>query len=143
MFMPSIRRNDFVDDFFGSVFGDNFGFGDNFPSEARMNTDVQEFDDKYVMDLELPGFEKEDIKADLNNGYLTIKAEHSSDKNEEDKDGKFIRRERYFGSYKRSFYVGDGVSQNDIKASFDKGILKLDIPKKEAVKQERQFIEIH
>lgn len=142
MFMPSIRRNDLMDDFFGSVFRDSFGFDEMFSNAARMNVDVQEFDDKYVMDLELPGFEKEDIKADLNNGYLTVRAEHSSEQNEDNKEGNYIKRERYYGAYERSFFVGEGVSQDEIKASFDNGILKLDIPKRQ-IENKRQFIEIH
>lgn len=142
MFMPSIRRNDLVDDFFGSVFHNSFGFDQMFQNAVRMNVDIQELDDKYLMDLELPGFEKEDIRADLNNGYLTIRAEHSSEQKEEDKEENYIKRERYYGAYERSFFVGEGVSQDEIKASFDNGILKLDIPKRQ-IENKRQFIEIH
>ena len=86
----------------------------------------------------LPGFAKEDIKAELKDGYLTIKAETNQDNDEKDADGKYIRRERYTGSCSRSFYVGDGVTQEDIHATFKDGVLALEIPKKEAIPQEEE-----
>ncbi|SHK92987.1 Hsp20/alpha crystallin family protein [Hespellia stercorisuis] len=97
-----------------------------------MSTDVQEFDDKYQLDLELPGFKKEDIQAELKDGYLTINAKHEENKDEKDEKGKFIRRERYSGQCQRSFYVGDAITQEDIKANFENGVLKVEVPKKEA-----------
>lgn len=96
-----------------------------------MNADVQEFEDHYQLDLELPGYQKEDIQAELKDGYLTIQAEHNENKEEKDKDGKYIRRERYSGHVQRSFYVGDAVEQGDIHATFENGILKLSVPKVE------------
>jgi HSP20 family molecular chaperone IbpA len=97
-----------------------------------MHTDVREFKDRYEMGLELPGCRKEDIQADLNNGYLTITASHNENNDEKDKEGKYIRRERYSGKCTRTFYVGEDVRQEDIKAGFENGILKVTIPKVEA-----------
>ena len=102
-----------------------------------MNTDIKESDNGYEMLIDLPGFAKEDVKVELNEGYLTVSAEKGFDKNESDsekdaKKGKYIRKERYSGSCKRSFYVGDAVTEQDIKASFKHGILTLTIPKKDA-----------
>ncbi len=94
-----------------------------------ISTDVQEFDDRYQLDMELPGYNKEDIKAELKNGYLTVSAEHSKETESKDTDGKYIRKERYYGQCSRSFYVGKEVSKEQIRASFENGILKLDIPK--------------
>lgn len=125
MLMPSIR-NDLFDDFFGPSF-----FSKN--AESVMKTDIKETDGAYELTVDLPGFKKEDVKAQLNDGYLTISAEHSSEDGEKDKDGKYIRRERYSGSYSRSFYVGDGVTQEDIAAKFENGTLKLTVPKKDAL----------
>lgn len=109
-----------------------------------MNADVQEFDNHYQLELELPGYQKEDIQAELNDGYLTIKAEHNESKDEKDKDGKYIRRERYSGHVQRSFYVGEEVQQEDIHAGFENGILKLTIPKVESkpAVEEKKYIAI-
>ena len=96
-----------------------------------MKTDVKEKDDKYEVDVDLPGFKKDELHLDLNNGYLTISAEKGLDKDEEDKKGKYIRKERYVGSMSRSFYVGEGITEEDIKAKYENGILKLTIPKKD------------
>lgn len=100
-----------------------------------MNTDIRETDDGYEMEIDLPGFKKEDVTVELDQGYLTISASRGIDKNEAEseeqlKKGNYIRRERYSGSCQRSFYVGDTVTNEDIKASFEHGILKLSIPKK-------------
>ncbi len=129
MLMPSIR-NDLFDDFFGPSF-----FSKN--AESVMKTDIKETDGAYELTVDLPGFKKEDVKAQLNDGYLTISAEHSSEDGEKDKDGKYIRRERYSGSYSRSFYVGDGVTQEDIAAKFENGTLKLTVPKKDALPEKQ------
>ena len=106
-----------------------------------MNTDIRETDDAYKMEIDLPGFKKEDVTVQLDNGYLLISAAKGLDKNEaeneaEAKKGKYIRQERYSGSCQRSFYVGEALTQEDIKASFKHGILTLDIPKKDAKKVE-------
>ncbi len=128
MLVPSIFNHSFTDDLFNDVFP--FGFGSN-TGASLMNADVQEFEDHYQLDLELPGYQKEDIQAELKDGYLTIQAEHNENKEEKDKDGKYIRRERYSGHVQRSFYVGDAVEQGDIHATFENGILKLSVPKVE------------
>ncbi len=99
-------------------------------AQNLMKTDVHENETDYEMDMDLPGFKKDQIKINLENGYLTIEAskEHDSEKK---KHGKVIRQERYEGSMQRSFYVGDGVKVEDVKAKFEDGVLKLCIPKKE------------
>ena len=97
-----------------------------------MKTDVKETDSSYEVDIDLPGFKKDEINAKLENGYLTISAAKGLDKDEKDKKGKYIRKERYAGAMSRSFYVGDAVTQEDIKAKYEDGILKLAIPKKDA-----------
>ena len=108
-----------------------------------MKTDIRESDNSYDIDIDLPGFDKEDVKAQLNNGYLIITAEKSENKEEKDDKKKFIRRERYTGSCSRSFYVGDSLTQNDIKAKFDKGVLTLNVPKHvEKPVEENKFISI-
>ena len=96
-----------------------------------MTTDVKEFDDHYELDLELPGFKKEELQAELKEGYLTVSAQHTENSEEKDKAGKLIRKERYSGMYQRSFYVGENIEESDIQAAFNDGVLKLCIPKKE------------
>ena len=104
-------------------------------ADRVMKTDVREQEDSYEVDMDLPGFKKEDLKLELQNGYLTISAGKSLDKDEkEKKTGKVIRQERYTGSMARSFYVGDEITEEDVKAKFEDGVLKLVIPKKEAKK---------
>ena len=98
-----------------------------------MKTDVQESDDSYLMEMDLPGFSKDDVKVSLKDGYLTIRAEKGLDEEQkEEKSSKYIRRERYAGTCERSFYVGEEVTQEDIKGEYKHGILKLFVPKKEA-----------
>ena len=100
-----------------------------------MKTDIQEHEDGYTLEMDLPGFKKEEIQIELNNGYMTISAAKGLDEDEKDKkSGKYIRRERYTGSCQRSFYVGEDVTEEDIKAEFKHGILKLFVPKVEAKK---------
>ncbi len=96
-----------------------------------MKTDVKEKDGGYILDIDLPGFSKEDIKAELNDGYLTISADRSYEREEKPEDGKFIRRERFSGSCSRTFFVGEEVKQEDIKAKFADGILTVTFPKEE------------
>ena len=145
MLMPSILSNDFMDDFFTVPRVTGFG-GSRFDRDfsRMMTTDVKETDNGYQLDMNLPGFAKEDIKAELKDGYLTINAESNSSNDEQDDDGNFIRRERYTGSCSRSFYVGDAVTQDDIHAAFKDGVLSLNIPKKEAIpeKEETKYIAI-
>ncbi len=131
MLVPSVFEDNFVDSFFDDVF--RFPF--NTVNKAKvpgMNVDVQEFDDRFQMDIELPGYAKEEIQADLKNGYLTISANHTEENDEKDGEGKYIRRERYSGQCQRSFFVGKEVTEEEIKANFRDGILKLVVPKKEA-----------
>ena len=146
MLLPDVFENNFVDDVFHNMFASPFGRNRDYGFShafAGMNTDIREYDDRYEMDLELPGFEKEDIHAELSDGYLQIQAQHKEEK-EEKKDGRYIRKERYLGTYQRSFYVGEEVTQEEIKARFENGILKLEIPKKEEapVVEQNQYIPI-
>ena len=97
-----------------------------------MKTDIRESDEGYKVEIDLPGFKKDEIGVELEDGYLTITAQKSLNKDEEKKQGRYIRRERYAGSMQRSFYVGDALTQEDIKAKYEHGILKLSVPKKEA-----------
>ncbi len=99
-----------------------------------MKTDVKEHEDQYEVDIDLPGFKKDEIKLDLENGYLTVSAAKGLDKDEKDQKGKLIRQERYAGSMQRSFFVGEEVTTEDIKAKYENGVLKLNVPKKEAKK---------
>ena len=103
-------------------------------AERLMRTDVHEQDDHYEVDIDLPGFSKDEITIELNNGYLLVSAAKGLDKDESSKKGKLIRQERYAGAMQRSFYVGDGITEEDIKATFKHGVLNLSIPKKEKEK---------
>lgn len=132
---------------FPSVFGENL-FDDwmdfSFPeipdvdktlygkhAKNMMKTDVRETDDAYEVDIDLPGFKKDEVTAELNDGYITISAAKGLDKDEKDKKtGKYIRKERYAGSMSRSFYIGEGITQDEISAKYENGILQLKIPKK-------------
>ena len=109
-----------------------------------MRTDIKETDAGYELDVDLPGYKKENVQAQLKEGYLTITAKCQKNDDEKDKDGKYIRRERYYGTCSRSFYVGEDLTQEDIKARFEDGILKLTVPKKEAKPkvEENKFITI-
>jgi HSP20 family molecular chaperone IbpA len=104
-------------------------------TNGLMQTDVEEHENAYEITMNLPGFKKEDVKGEIKDGYLTITASTNTNNDEKDKDGKFIRRERYSGTCSRSFYVGEDVTQDEIKAKFVDGVLKVAIPKKEAKPQ--------
>ena len=135
MLMPSIFNDNVFDDFFEFPFYDDKAEKKLYGHHAAnlMKTDIQEHDDGYTLEMDLPGFKKEEIQIELNNGYMTISAAKGLDEDEKDKkSGKYIRRERYTGACQRSFYVGEDVTEEDIKAEFKHGILKLFIPKKEA-----------
>ena len=135
MLMPSIFGENLLDDFFGEPFG-----GYDYSESGLMTTDVKDTDKGYEVTMNMPGVKKEDVKAELKDGYLTVSAETNTKKDEKAEDGKYIRRERYSGSCSRSFYVGDGVKQEDIKAKFEDGTLKLFGPKeaaKPAVEQKK------
>ena len=144
MLMPSLFEKNFADTMFDDFFHMPFGFPTVDAAGSSMSADVKEFDNKYELELELPGFSKEDLKAELKDGYLTVKAEHSSNNETKDEKGKYIRRERYYGTCQRSFFVGKDITEEDIKASFENGVLKLDIPKQEAVpkQEEKHYIAI-
>ncbi|MCR4722126.1 MAG: Hsp20/alpha crystallin family protein [Lachnospiraceae bacterium] len=108
-----------------------------------MKTDVQETEDGYEVDIDLPGFKKDDIKLSLDNGYLSVSAAKALDNDKKDKKGKIIRQERYSGSMQRSFYVGENITEENIKAKFEDGVLKLQVPKEEPAKvPEKKFIAI-
>ena len=144
MLMPSIFGENLFDDWMDFPFEREF-FGRRNPLYGKneknlMKTDVKEVENGYEVAMDLPGFKKEDISAKLENGYLTITASKGLDKDEKNEEGKYIRRERYSGSCSRSFYVGDGVTEEDIKARFEDGILKLDIPKKDVEKIGRAHV---
>ena len=135
MLMPSIFNDNVFDDFFDFPLYDDRAEKKLYGHHAAnlMKTDIQEHEDGYTLEMDLPGFKKEEIQIELNNGYMTISAAKGLDEDEKDKkSGKYIRRERYTGSCQRSFYVGEDVTEEDIKAEFKHGILKLFIPKKEA-----------
>ena len=133
--MPSIFGENLFDDDWFDFDRDFWGrknplYGKN--AKNIMKTDIREHDEGYELDIDLPGFKKDEINVELENGYLTISAAKGLDKDGQDKKGKYIRKERYAGAMQRSFYVGDAVTQEDIKAKFEDGILKLSIPKKDA-----------
>jgi HSP20 family molecular chaperone IbpA len=132
MLMPSIFGENLFDDFFED-FARPVRRTANFGSSVNgiMKTDVKETDTGYEIDIDLPGYKKEDVKAELNEGYLTINASTQTSNDEKDSDGKYVRRERYSGTCSRSFYVGEDVTQEEIKAKFEDGILKMFVPKKE------------
>ena len=140
MLIPSIFNSSLMDTFFDDY--------DRRPAKAAssqitvMRTDLKEDDTKYELEIELPGYQKNEVKAELQNGYLIISASRTQDS--EDQDGmKYVRRERYAGSCSRSFYVGDELKQEDIKAKFDNGMLILDIPKHvEKPVEEKKYISI-
>ena len=116
----------------------------NTPSTTIMKTDVKETEGSYELDIDLPGYKKEDVKAELKDGYLTISAATNTNNDQKDENGKYIRRERYYGNCSRSFYVGENITQEDIKARFEDGILKIVVPKKEAkpAVEEKKYISI-
>lgn len=135
MMMPSIFGENLFDDLMDFPFENSF-WGEKNPlygkhAKNMMKTDVRETEQSYEIDIDLPGFKKDELSAELKDGYLTISAVKGLDKDEKDNDGRFIRRERYAGAMSRSFYVGDAVRQEDIHAKYEDGILKLSVPKNE------------
>ena len=135
--LPSIFGENLFDDFFGDPFGMMpRGRDPLYGKHARnlMRTDVRETEDTYELDVDLPGFKKDEVTLELKDGVLTIQAVKGLDKDETDKKGKYIRQERYAGACSRTFYVGEGVEPEDVTARFENGILQLSIPK-EAKKQ--------
>ena len=136
MMMPSIFGENLFDDFMNDFRLPAFPDVDKelYGKHAKnlMKTDVKETEKGYEVDMDLPGFKKDEIQMELNDGVLTISAAKGLDKDEEDKKGKYIRKERYAGAMQRSFYVGENLTQEDIKAKYENGILRLSVPKKEA-----------
>lgn len=152
MLMPSIFGENLFDDFFNDFpfYDDNAGqkiekklYGRH--GQNLMKTDIKEMEDGYELEMDLPGFTKDEVCASVENGYLTITAAKGVDKDEQEKEThKYIRRERYAGACQRSFYVGEDVTEADIKGEFKHGILKLHIPKKEVqpAVEEKKYISI-
>ncbi|MCD8248548.1 MAG: Hsp20/alpha crystallin family protein [Lachnospiraceae bacterium] len=134
MLIPSIYRENLWDDFFDDFFYEPFyrtgsANGSN-RQAALMRTDVKEGENSYELTVDLPGVKKEDVKAELKDGYLTIQASTNTNNDQKNSDGKYVRRERFMGSCSRAFYVGEDVKQEDIKAKFENGTLTLTVPKK-------------
>ena len=132
--MPSIFGENLFDDFFDDDFsmfpaltGRNPLYGKH--AKNLMKTDVRETENTYELDIDLPGFKKDEISIDLKDGYLSISAAKGLDRDQEDKKGKYIRQERYAGACSRSFFVGEGVEPKDVAAKFEDGILKISLPK--------------
>ena len=132
--MPSIFGENLFDEFFDDGFPmipmrsiRNPLYGKN--AKNLMKTDVRETDNTYELDIDLPGFKKDEVQLDLKDGYLTISAAKGLDKDQEDKKGKYIRQERYAGAGSRSFFVGEGIEPRDVSAKFEDGILRVSLPK--------------
>ena len=132
--MPSIFGENLFDEFFDDDFPmipmrsiRNPLYGKN--AKNLMKTDVRETDNTYELDVDLPGFKKDEVQLDLKDGYLTISAAKGLDKDQEDKKGKYIRQERYAGACSRSFFVGEGIEPRDVSAKFEDGILIVSLPK--------------
>ena len=151
MLTPSVFGKDFFDDLFEFPFYDDRDmqklekklYGRR--GKNLMKTDIKETDSGFELEMDLPGFKKDEIKVSLDNGYMTVSAAKGLDKDEQEKkSGKYIRRERYAGACERSFYVGENVTEADIKGEFKHGILKLFVPKKEAkpAVEEKKYISI-
>ncbi len=143
MLAPSIFEENFIDDLFGFPYMKEF---DDMQHDMErklygrkagrmMKTDIREKDDNYEVAIDLPGFKKEEITVELDNGYLTINAAKGLDRDENNKKGKLIRQERYAGSMTRSFYIGDNVDKSEIEATYRHGVLTLTVPKKEMEKK--------
>lgn len=143
MMMPSIFGNSLFDEWMDFPFDSGFSKGSK-RETSLMKTDVKEMNGAYELEMELPGYAKEDVTAQLKDGYLTIQASRNATNDEKDAKGNYIRRERYIGQCSRSFYVGETVKQEDIRAKFENGILKLTVPKIEEQKpvEENKFIAI-
>ena len=136
--LPTVFGENLFDDFFDDSFGMMNARSPLYGKHARnlMKTDIKEMEDGYELEMDLPGFKKDEVKVELNNGYLTVSAEKGLDKDEEDKKGKYIRKERYAGALSRTFYLGEEIREEEIKAKFENGILSVSIPKEEEKKVE-------
>ena len=135
--LPSIFGENLFDDMFDDAFSLMPSFGTRDPLYGKhaknlMKTDVRETDTGYEIDVDLPGFKKDEVQVQVNNGYLTVSAAKGLDKDEQDHKGRYIRRERYAGQCSRSFYVGSGIQPQDVRAKYEDGILRLSLPKGQA-----------
>ena len=143
MLMPSIfGENLFDDDWMNFPFTDEAFWGKKNPlygkhAQNMMKTDIRETDSSYELDVDLPGFKKDEINVQLKDGYLTLTAAKGLDKDSQDKKGNYIRKERDAGTMSRSFYVGEAVNEEDVHAKYEDGILKISVPKKEPEKIEK------
>ena len=148
MMMPSIFGENLFDDFMNDFAFPAFPDVDKalYGKHAKnlMKTDVKEKEDGFQVDIDLPGFKKDEIQIELHDGSLTVSAEKGLDKDEQDKDGKYIRRERYAGGMSRSFYVGEHITEADIHPKYENGILSFFVPKakEEAVEEKKHYISI-
>lgn len=143
MLMPSLLGENLLDDFFDvPIFSRRNGLGN--ATSNIMHTDIKETNDNYEFAMNLPGVKKENVQAELKDGYLTIKASANTSNDTKDENGQYIRKERYTGSCSRTFYVGAQVTQEDIKAKFEDGVLKITVSKKEPVPEveEKKYIAI-
>ena len=132
MLYPTIFRNDLFDDIFDDFMKPSIPQrGGLFNQSAVMKTDIKELDKAYQLDVELPGVKKENVSIELKDGALDIKVVQEVNNDEKDEKGRYLRRERFYGSCSRSFYVGEDVKQEDIKAKFDNGVLTITVPKVE------------
>ena len=131
--MPDIFKENLFDDFFNDFARPSRALmGYSAPANHMMRTDIKETATGYELDIDLPGYDKKDVQAELKDGYLTVSAATRKNSDSKDENGKYIRRERYYGSCSRSFYIGENITRDEIKAKFENGILKLSVPKKEA-----------
>ena len=134
MMLVPARRNDFLSDFLSDPWDMGF-FGNRpqgqKPAPAMMKTDIKETEKAFELDIDLPGFKKENVHAELQDGYLTVSANTETETEDKDEQGTYLRKERFTGSCSRSFYVGDDISEDDISAKFENGILKVTVPKKQ------------
>lgn len=143
MLFRNANHYNLFDDFFGDVFGDET-FGGFRHTQQLMKTDVVEKDGQYMLDIELPGYEKKDIQAELKDGYLTIMANKEETIENKDEKSSYVRRERYTGSCQRAFYVGEDIREEDIQAGFKDGILKIAIqkPALKEIREDKKLIPI-
>ena len=144
MLYPNIFRGTVMDDLVNEL----MGYPCNLEKEkqvpesiGRMAADVKEYEDRYELDLELPGYKKEEVKVELEDGYLKISAEHSEETEKKDDDGKYLRKERHCGKLQRNFYVGNGVQKSGVKATFENGVLALNVTKENDVNK-KELIDI-
>ena len=146
MLLPTVFNDSLFNDPFFNDFFDTRSPRQtrSFPVVNNMKSDIKEFDDAYQIEMQLPGYSREDVEVSIKDGYLTVSANHEENKDEQDENGKYIRKECYRGSCERSFYVGDHISTENVKASFKDGMLTLNFPKQEALPKEetKQLVEI-